>query len=80
MNRLIAGLALTALIASPALARTHSHAHASGASNYVRSVPVANDFARGGYDPAGYYDGHRLADPDPFIRNQLIRQYEAGEP
>jgi hypothetical protein len=51
MNRLIAGLALTALIASPALARTPSHAHASGASNYVRSAPAVNDFARAATTP-----------------------------
>ena len=74
MNRLITGLALTALIASPALARTQAHRPAPWTYGYTS--PALGDAST----TAGYFDGKRLADPDPFVRNQLIREYENGEP
>lgn len=75
MNRFIAGVALAALLASPALARSpHDRTVASPNLGYAPSVPGAS--LQRGVDTEGNY----LADPDPFIRNQLLHQYEMGEP
>ena len=73
MKRLIAGLALAALVASPALARTQAHRPAPWTYGYTSPAPGDASTT------AGYFDGWRLADPDPFVRNQLQRQYEEGE-
>ena len=80
MKKLLAGAALAAALASPALAQTSNHyirpsAHYAPNSryeyiyppdNHVHSTNPANDV----YDIRGRYIG---SDPDPFIRDYLAR-------
>jgi len=78
MKNLIIALALTSLAASPALAkeRAHSHPHL-----YMYSgAPTAQDPALGpeGSPPGVMVKGHLMTDPDPLIRLQLNRGYQAG--
>jgi hypothetical protein len=80
---LVTSVALAALIASPALAKSATH-------RAVDSYAAAQDYAapnsvsepssvmlRTPYDV--YVGGHYLgADPDPQVRQNLIQSYESG--
>ena len=80
MKTFLAGVALAAALASPALAQRASHSTVSSAQyapngrhgyvyppdNHAHSSNPANDV----YDIRGRYIG---SDPDPFIRDSLAR-------
>jgi opacity protein-like surface antigen len=80
MKTFLAGVALAAAFASPALAQTAQQYHSPYAQytpngqhmyiyppdNHPHSRNPANDV----YDTTGHYVG---SDPDPFIRDQLAR-------
>jgi hypothetical protein len=80
MKMLLAGVALAAAFASPALAKTSNHYTVPSAhyaqngrlgyvyppDNHVHSTNSANDV----YDIRGRYIG---SDPDPIIRDSLAR-------
>jgi len=65
MKQLLAAVALAALIASPAFARTH-HAMPTGVSGARASVPVGSSQVIWNGKVVG-------ADPDAGIRTQLYR-------
>jgi hypothetical protein len=76
---LLAGAAIVATLASPAVAQTINHHPARNApggqttyiyppDNHQHSVNPANDV----YDTRGRYVG---SDPDPFIRDSLARSH-----
>ena len=69
MKKLVTILALTAtIIASPALAKTHSHA-----AEHARTHAQSSDM------DTFTFDGKVVSqDPDPFIRQQAIRGAESG--
>jgi hypothetical protein len=81
MKKLMMGLALAALAATPALANGNQ-ARMSNAGNNdpgYSAYDYAPGAAIGAYDVAPgsapvFVDGHYVgADPDPFIRNQMRR-------
>jgi len=79
MRMLLAGMAVVATLAAPAVAQTSNHHPAryppSGKNTYIyppdnhqHSSNPANDV----YDTRGRYVG---SDPDPFIRDSLARSH-----
>ena len=80
MKTFLAGVALAAAFASPALAQTAYQYHSpyaqytpNGHQMYIYppdNHPHSRNPAYDVYDTTGHYVG---SDPDPFIRNQLAR-------
>ena len=67
MKKLIMTLALTAVAAAPAFAATHTKKTASARAAYAAAV----------YSTAVIVDGRAVgADPDPNIRQQLLRDHD----
>lgn len=67
MKKLIMTLALTAIAAAPAFAATHTKKTDSARAAYAAAI----------YAPAVIVDGKVIgADPDPNIRQQLIRDHD----
>jgi opacity protein-like surface antigen len=74
MNKYLLAVALTALAASPALAATHHRSTESQAA-----ANSAYDYTMPGSD-AVVSDGQYLgADPDPAIRQELLREGDQSE-
>jgi hypothetical protein len=88
---LVTSVALTMLVgAGSAYAQTHRRA--PDATNGQRDLGTAIDTQQTGEEgiggprvkvrPGDVIDGGRVigADPDPFIRDQLLREYNSGRP
>jgi len=81
MRRLLIGLALASVAATPALARVQSQAnHAGNLYLYSDAMPGAQNPAPGAdVGPPGLKRrGYMMTDPDPLIRLQIQRGYSQG--
>ena len=84
MKTLIAALALTAAVASPALAKDRVNNHvrsvspyeAYAAAPYLRQDNRRRVTINDVYDIRGHYIG---SDPDPTVRDQLARDPTGGD-
>jgi hypothetical protein len=73
MKSILIAVAAVTLAVSPAFAKSsHKHHHARSTRGlYMQTVPFEES-------PALTIRGNSVTDPDPFIRSQLIRGYQAG--
>ena len=80
MKRLISALALAALIAGPALAQRSDSPPANPESS--QATPRAGQNQTGVGNPDAVIDKGRVIarDPDPWIRNELLRHSHSGWP
>jgi hypothetical protein len=75
MRSLLTALALASLIATPALAKSVSHhvpRHLYMYQNEAAPAATQND------PPSVVKRGYLMTDPDPSIRSEIIRGYDAG--
>jgi hypothetical protein len=73
MKTILIAVAAATLAVSPAFAKSSHSRHQTQSTRglYMQSVPVEDP-------PALTIRGNSVTDPDPFIRSQLIRGYQAG--
>jgi hypothetical protein len=80
MKQLISALALVTLIAAPALAQRFESPTATPES--AQAAPRAGQNQAGANDPNAVIDKGKVIgrDPDPWIRNEIMRHSHSGWP
>ncbi len=71
MKKLVAVLAITAAFATPALSQTMYN---WDSGEYVQA-PRGQVFIHGGQQGAVYTQRGAMTDPDPFVRNSILQNY-----
>ena len=80
MNKLVAAVALATLVAGPAFAQTFDSPSSNPES--TQASPRRDQNTNGARDPDAVTDKGRVIgrDPDPWIRNELMRHSHSGWP
>jgi hypothetical protein len=80
MKKLLASIALAAVIAGPAIAQTADRPAAK--LENPTAVPGGGAFGPSPRDPGAIMDSGRVIgrDPDPWIRNEIMRHSHSGWP
>jgi hypothetical protein len=77
MRSYLVALALASLAATPALAKSPSH-HVQGKHLYMQYNDPAPAAAQQNNPPSIVKRGYLMTDPDPSIRSEMNRGYDAG--